>query len=71
MTLGQTNTTKNITPILHHKHTFLKQGHANSHNSLGIARKESRFVAMPHISHIQLNYYLIFINVYFNDFHWL
>jgi len=52
MTLGQTNTTKNITPILHHKHTSLKQGHANSHNSPGIAKKESRFVATPHISHI-------------------
>jgi len=64
MTLGQTNTTKNITPILHHKRTFLKQGHANSHNSLGIAKKP-RFVATPHTSHIQLNYYSIFINVSF------
>jgi len=64
MTLGQTNTTKNNTPILHHKHTFLKQGHANNHNSLGIAKKESRFVAMPRISHIQLNYYSINVSFY-------
>jgi len=65
LTLGQTNTTKNITPILHHKHTFLKQGHANSHNSLGIAKKIALCIATPHISHIQLNYYSIFINVSF------
>jgi len=53
MTLGQTNrpTTKNITRILHHKHTFLKQGYANSHNSLGIAKKIALCSNASHQSH--------------------